>query len=224
MLNFASEDLPVRTSDAPSIDSERERVLRARRAAVKAQVTAALYEKAPRFAARRAQLVAHVRGRADDQCAADLVQAAIVDTYEGTLEWDHEMCPLEVHVLVAIRSRSRHDRLRAKEMRTISLDLHEEGHEATAVSTEAEVAMAVESPTDETRELASTWLEAVNQLAVQAHDNDVLLLLECYCDGATTKEEVVGELELPARRHRNARNRLAGYVERVRIRFSTNDG
>src|SRR4051812_3726014 len=73
----------------------------------------AFYDAAWRYAERRGRMLAHVRKLEIEPYALDLVQDIIDDTLEGAIAWDPKRVGLLKHVRDAIKSRSRHDYLRA---------------------------------------------------------------------------------------------------------------
>jgi len=157
-------------------------------------------EKMKRYARVRARMVARAGRRVDELYARELVQDAIDDTIEGTIVWDPARVTLEKHLLDAIRSRTRHDYVRALKFRHRGID--EQAH--VADSPHEQLALI---------ELAERTLAELRQLA--ARDHDVLRLLDAYAEGATKKIEVMRVAGLTSRRYEAARKRLQRLVREL---------
>jgi hypothetical protein len=167
-------------------------------AAFEAQATDELYEKATRYATSRAWGVAKARGTDDDLYVLELVQDAFTDTLAGVIAWTPELCSLELHIINAIRGRSRHDREHAFKYRRESLDDRRDHGDIE----QAAVRDLVEGVLTELRELAKS-------------DRDVLRMLDGFASGAYTKEEIMTATEMSAKTYRNARIRLARLVKQL---------
>ena len=157
-------------------------------------------EKLKRYARVRARMVARAGRRVDELYARELVQDAIDDTLEGTIAWDPARVSLEKHLIDAIRSRSRHDHVRALRFRHHAIDERARGgecpHERLAVI-----------------ELAERTLAELRQLA--ARDHDVLRLLAAYAEEATKKAEVMRVCDMSSKRYEAARKRLQRLVREL---------
>ena len=171
------------------------------------QATDALYEHATRYASTLAGRLAHVDARADHQYAQELVQAAIVDTLIGVVVWDPAVCSLEAHVIKTIKSRCSHDRERAVAAPHVPIDASDDAlHLADTQRSEA-----LEAETEARQSgLCLSWLR---EIAVSRRDNDVLLVLECFQEGHIAPRDVILKTGWRANRWRNAKHRLASYVE-----------
>lgn len=170
-----------------------------------AQCTDQLYDVGRRFAARRAAVVARCGGRVDDYYVRELVANAISDTAAGTLCWDPAVQSLEAHVLDAISRRANHDCSRALRYRHEAVDFFDpETSWALVEEVEAKLADAV----------PSVWygakLERVTELRELAGHEDahVLLVLDAFEAGATTKSDVLHFTGLSDREYRAAQKRL----------------
>src|SRR4051794_33921662 len=74
------------------------------------QATEVLAGRARRYAERRARGVAKAGGRgADDLYVDDLVQEALLATFEGVGRWDPATTSLEDHVISIIRDKTKDD-------------------------------------------------------------------------------------------------------------------
>jgi hypothetical protein len=179
-----------------------------------AQATTELYEKATRYATERARQIAEVGGHVDDDYVHEVVQAAFADTYIGTLTWT-PCASLEQHVIHAIKSRTRHDRERAMERRHVSLNLQESTPLVEEVEASLSAAQAGTVATAAARALASASMAVLRALASGRHDEDVLRLLDAFDDGVFAKQDILARTGISMRRYRNARNRLARYVQQL---------
>ena len=181
------------------------------------QATAALIAKATRYASSRAAQIVQVGGTGDDDYVEDVVQSAFTDTYLGTLAWDPRRSSLEAHVILAIKSRTRHDREQAvkqrkRGMRHVSFDLHHN----TATRGDVEASLAREAEHDhDVHATAERALATLRAIATDERADDVLILLDAYRTGAYSKPEVLAATTLTAKRYRNARARLATFTKRL---------
>ena len=162
--------------------------------ALSAQWTKALIEDAGRYAATQARKIALVRV-VDASYPAELVQDIIGDTMLGVISWDPERVPLKKHVLDAIKSRTRHEYVRAKKYRQVRIE------DAASVDLETALASRATESTHDAR--LRTSLRALAH-----HDQDVTLLLDCYDRNITRKFDVIKAAQLTDKRYRAARGRL----------------
>ena len=181
------------------------------------QATGELYAKATRYASARAAQIAKYGGAADESYVEDVVQSAFADTYLGTLAWAPSRSTLEAHVILAIKSRTRHDRAQAikqrkRAMRHVSFELHHN----TATRSDVETSLANEAEHDrDVRATAERALATLRAIATDERADDVLILLDAYEAGAYSKPEVLAATTLTAKRYRNARARLATFTKRL---------
>lgn len=175
------------------------------RDAFTAQCTDQLYDVGRRFAARRAAVVARCGGMVDDYYVRELVANAISDTAAGTLCWDPAAQSLEAHVLDAISRRANHDCSRALRYRHESVDFFDpETPRALVEEVDAKLADAVPSVG------YVPELERVTQIRELAGHEDahVLLVLDAFEAGVTTKSDVLHFTGLSDKEYRAAWKRL----------------
>lgn len=177
------------------------------RASFESQATSRLYENVMRYAETRAASLARAGGTMD---ALDLVQSVLCDTYAGVLMWDPSSCSLEQHVRQSIKSRSRHERERARQVTCESLDAHDTATVASRLEGEADPATETVPRTyrHDVHGLASRLVD----LAVAERDNDLLLVLRAMAGGAQGREQVIEDTGLDKTRYRNARKRLRKHL------------
>ncbi len=156
---------------------------------------------------------------ADESYVEDVVQSAFADTYLGTLAWDPSRAPLEAHVILAIKSRTRHDReIAAKRPRRceVSFDLHDQTRGTARIRAEVETQLASESRHEsDAHAIAERALAALRAITIAEDADDVIELLDAYETGAYTKPEILEVTSLTPRRYRNARARLATFTKRL---------
>jgi hypothetical protein len=167
--------------------------------AFRAQATRALFERAMRYAISRARQVEVASGRVDDGYAAELVQAALADTYVGRLRWSPDV-PLEQHLIAAIKSRSRHDRERARRFDAIDDTLPEAARWATLL---------------ELADTSTKSVAALRRIAARKRDDEVLAILDAYAADAFDKDDVIAATGLTPNAYRGAKDRLSDYVDRL---------
>jgi hypothetical protein len=177
------------------------------------QNTSELRKKAKRFARSRARFVARAGGRGDDLYVSELVQDVLTDTLFGTLSWDPAVVPLEVHVIGAIRCRTKNDRQRALRFRHQSLDCH--GSDAAAMMCEVETSLAASqnAPSPESLAFSSQVLEQVRTLA--SHDAPILRILDAIELGASEPAEIMSVASMSEKVYKQARLRLGRIVEQL---------
>lgn len=160
-----------------------------------------------RYAERRGRWLSHVRKVDPDAFAMEIVQDIIDDTLRGQISWDPARVTLRKHVLDAVRSRARHQYRRALRRRHHSLD---DGGEAMLDD------LAVRDHEDalEKAQRLQAAAEVVATIRKRAAgDVEVLLLLEAFEQGATSRAEVLHEAELTKLQYDAARKRLDRLLE-----------
>jgi hypothetical protein len=137
------------------------------------QCTHKMRLKAKRYAARRARGVGKAGGHVDDYYVRELVEDALADTVIGVVAWDPAAATLEGHVLDVIKSRTRHDRVRAHRFRRASFDVPEGSY------ARAEIESSMPQGRETEHGEARFALEVLMQLQRLAHgDPHVLRLLD----------------------------------------------
>jgi hypothetical protein len=163
------------------------------------QATAELIEFAKRYAgvqSRKVKLVRHV----DESYAEELVVDVLGDTLLGVIAWSPERVSLKKHVLDAIKSRTRHDYVRALKFRPVRLDEPE-------VMAEVELQGLVTAQTDAmVTGVCEAVIDALRDLA--KGDEDVLLMLDAMLQLATKKRDVMKVTGMNHKRYDAARKRL----------------
>lgn len=180
------------------------------------QCTEQLYEDAHRFAARRAGAVRKAGGIADDYYVRELVQNVISDTAAGVLRWDPTVKSLPEHVWDAIRTRTNHDRLRAKRYRHEAID----GVDPDAPSNfigEVEAALEDRAPSasPELATLANEWLAELRELA--APFPALVRMVDAFEAGATTRADVMHVTGLSEKECNLARVQLRRLVRKLSL-------
>jgi hypothetical protein len=190
-------------------------------AAFMSEATDKLRRRAQRYANRRAHAVAQYGGRVDSEYGADLVDDVLADTLSGKLSWRPDVASpvsLEDHVLSAIRSRSRHDRNRAKMYPHVTLEPlgeNDDDEQARAVVVEADEALAVTMAASEV-ERAFFAAEVVAQLRALADgDGEVVAMIDAMSRGATERADLMQALAMNARTYDRVRHRLDRLVQQL---------
>jgi hypothetical protein len=179
--------------------------------AFKTQCTTGLYKSLKIYAVRRARGVAKTGAFVDDYYASELVQDALADTTLGTLSWDPAAKSLEAHIRDAIATRAYHDRRHARRFRHESVDMLASDAPRAMM---AEIEASLQSRTDnEDAELARQAAEAIANLRKLAtQDREVVLLLDAFRQGSTSRQEILRVTGLSAKAYHNARGRLGRLV------------
>jgi hypothetical protein len=114
-----------------------------------------------------------------------------------------------------IRSRTRHDRLRAKRFRHEVIDFDAKPRASARLLAEVETSLLAEQADgqDDTGDLVATAVSELRALA--AADRDVLLILDAYAQLATKRSEVMRATDLSSQRYENARKRLVRFVQQL---------
>lgn len=182
--------------------------------AFKTQCTIGLYKRLKIFATRRAKGVAKAGAFVDDYYASELVQDALADTTLGTLSWDPAAKSLEAHIRDAIATRTYHDRRRARRFRHESVDMLASDAPRSMM---AEIEASLQSRTDHRHaELASHAADTITNLRKLApQDRDVLLLLDAFRQGSTSRRDILRVTGLSAKAYHNARGRLGRLVAQL---------
>jgi DNA-directed RNA polymerase specialized sigma24 family protein len=183
------------------------------------QATEVLAGRARRYAERRARGVAKAGGRgADDLYVDDLVQEALLATFEGVGRWDPAKTPLVEHVISIIRYKTKDDLAHALDHRHVSLDAArhvdpDEEDGADALEDEAAYALARAAPTPDPD--TRIYLDQVlAQLACGAAGDDIVAaIVDCWRRGIVDRADVLAETGMSAADHNKGRMRLARLVD-----------
>jgi hypothetical protein len=178
--------------------------------ALQTQLTEELTDRVRNFARMRALGVANTGRKVDDYYVRELVQDAIVDTYEGVLRWDPARVSLETHLLRAVQFRSRNDRTHAIEYPHDSLG---DGTDRSIFAESDASETVAPERTGERRRYAAEVMDAIR--AAASADKAVLRILDAYDAQATTKTEVMAFAGMKARTYHNARIRLTRIVRNL---------
>ncbi len=168
----------------------------------------AFYDAAWRYAERRGRMVEHVQKLDPEAYGLELVQDIIDDTLEGTIVWDPKRVTLIKHVRDAIKSRSRHDYIRAYRRRHISLAGRGERqleHQVAISHRETDVEQA------ERRQSASEVIDRIRETA--AGDIEVERILDAIEQGAAVRAEILHIAGLTKLQYDAARKRLDRLIE-----------
>ena len=197
---------------SPVADSER---TDAWHDAFAAQCTDQLYDVGRRFASRRAAVVAWCGGAVDDYYVRELVANVISDTAAGILHWNPTVQSLEAHVLDGISRRANHDCSRALRYRHEAVDFFDpETPRALVEEVEAKLADAV--PGQWYRPEIGSIERVTRHRELAGHeDTHVLLVLDAFEAGATTKSDILHFTELSDKEYRAARKRLMRLVAKL---------
>lgn len=187
-----------------------------------AQCTDRLYDVGRRFAARRAAMVARCGGMVDDYYVRELVANAISDTAAGILYWDPAVRSLEAHVLDAISQRANHDCSRALRYRHEAVDFFDpETPRALVEEVEAKLADAVPGLRYVAERGPTERVTQIRELAGH-EDAHVLLVLDAFEAGATTKSDVLHFTGLSDKEYRAAWKRLTRLAAKLAPGKSSN--
>lgn len=178
------------------------------------ECTSELYDDARRFAAWRARAVAKEGGLVDEYYIRELVQNALADTATGILGWNPTEKSLREHVWDAIRTRTNHDRLRAKRYRHEAIDVFDPDASDELLG-EIEVALAARatSANPERATLAGEWLAELRAHA--APSSGVRRMLDAFKAGATTTSDVMHFTGMSEKECDAARGRLDRLVRKL---------
>lgn len=178
------------------------------------QNTSELRKKAHRFARSRARFVARAGGRGDDLYVAELVQDVLTDTLFGVLTWDPAVVPLEVHVIGAIRCRTKNDRIRALRFRHQSLDAVGAADSSAAMcEVEMSLAQSRSTPSPESLTFSAEVLDHVRGLAAQ--DSAIQRIVDAIELGASEPAEIMSVASMSEKTYKKARLRLGRVVEQL---------
>lgn len=182
------------------------------------QCTAKLYDDAHRFAAWRAGAVRKEGGLADDYYARELVQNALSDTASGVLRWDPADKALQEHVWDAIRTRTNHDRLRAKRYRHEPIDVFDtEAPGELLGEIEAALESRAPSASPALATLTAEWLAALREHA--ASSSSLRCMLDAFEAGASTMADVMHLTGMSEKEYDATRLRLDRLVQKLAPRF-----
>jgi hypothetical protein len=170
------------------------------------QTTADLVGKARRYATKHARWIERAGDKVEPM---DLVLGVLDDTRAGVLRWTPAACSLEAHVILAIGSRARHLRERARRFphRAIDPDRSSDPDVESALASNRDAHGAPSAA------FAGELLAALRALA--ADDADVHTLLDAYERHAFTRQDVMALTRWPKGRYRNAKLRLDRMVDRL---------
>jgi hypothetical protein len=183
-------------------------------AAFARECTKQLYDDARRFATWRARAVGSEGGLADEYYTRELAQNALADTATGVLRWNPTEKTLREHVLDAIRTRTNHDRVRAKRYRHEAIDVFDpEASDELLGEIETALADRAASANPERATLVAEWLAELCTHA--APSSGIRRLLDAYKAGATTTSDVMHFTGMSEKEYDAARLRLDRLVERL---------
>lgn len=190
-------------------------------AAFASECTAQLYDEARRFAAWRARAVGNEGGLADEYYTRELVQNAVADTAAGVLRWDPTSKTLREHVCDAIRTRTNHDRLRARRYRHEAIDVFDpEASGELLGEIEATLAERSACVSPELAILAAEWFSELRERV--APSSKVARMLDAFKAGATTMADVMHLTGMSEPEYDAARLRLDRLVEHLSSRGRSN--
>jgi hypothetical protein len=172
--------------------------------AFEAQANPELYTRLKRYARSRGGMVAHAGRVVDELYIDELVQDALDDVFDGVLRWDPARGSLELFLIAAIHSRTRHDYAHALRFRHERID----ASEGALAAAEASLA-GRESMADTTERV----LVALRACAVR--DPDVLALLALYGQHVTKKVDVMRDADWSSKRYEAARKRMLRLVQQL---------
>ncbi len=189
------------------------------RAAYEQQATDALFESATKYADKFAHGVGRATRRSDPLYARELVQDALIDTFDGTLRWQPERVSLLQHVYGVVKSRSRHHRLRAVRMPMRSLDDSADDHSTEGRPIEREASMAANRersgpPQDEAMTAHADQVVGELKRLLPAND-DAHTMMNAYAAGKTEKAEVMALTGMSSATYHNQRRRLARLAQKL---------
>lgn len=167
------------------------------------------------YARWRGRGVRRCGGLVTDTYAEDLVATIVMDTLAGVVAWNPDRKTLYQHVQDTIKSRTRHERDRAKKFRAYPIDAAHEDHEkrATRALVEASLQQDAEDVSPESAVFASQMIARLRELA--AGDKPVLAYLDAIVAGASTAAAIMEHTKMSKRTFRNARDRLSRLVEQL---------
>ena len=160
------------------------------------------------YAKRRARGVGKVGGHVDEDYVEGLVTDALEDTLFGVVVWDPAKKALQQHTEDVIRSRTRHDRNRAKKYKHDRIDTQPSRDDARALRGLVEASLSHDQ-NGMTAESAIHAAQVVEQLrAAAGDDEDVHRYLDAIVSGAATRAEIMELAGMSARTFRNTRDRI----------------
>src|SRR5690349_7474429 len=113
------------------------------RAEFERQATQDVIKRATRYARKRVKLIGRVGKKINPLHVRELVQDALGDTLDGRLTWEPARISLEGHVVMTIRSRTRHEVVRAARLPHRSLDDSADDNSSDGRPLEAEATHAI---------------------------------------------------------------------------------
>ena len=161
--------------------------------------------------------------KADPLYGRELVQDALVDTFTGVVRWDPDRTSLLDHVQGVVKSRSRHDLIRATRSPMRSIDDAADAADGTSNDgrpVEREASMAVARARHATAAEAATHAHAAAVLdglstMLDAHDRDARALLGAYKVGKTARTEVMALTGMSAATYHNQRRRIVRLARKL---------
>jgi hypothetical protein len=159
------------------------------------------------FANRRTAMlrVVGISVAADE--AKIFVQDAISDTLTRVAVWQPGNVPLWLHLRGVVRRRSWARLAQARKNRSLSLE--QLGDQFGPIANASQTGEQAPPLPDQRRGALEVIHQVINGLTERsADDAAVRLLLDAYCDGATTRAEVIEQSGLSAEDYVNARRRL----------------
>jgi hypothetical protein len=174
------------------------------------QLTPKLMDRIRKYARSRLYPAAVAGCKIDKYAVRELAQSVATDTWLGELRWDPVRCPLEAHLVVAVRSRAYSVRRHAEDFPGDTLG---EGTEASE-DAEREASAAIADPMHAIEHVYARQTLALIR-AEATNDAPVLQLLDAYEAGATKKEDVLALMKMKARTYHNAQIRLKRIVRKL---------
>src|ERR1041385_4398970 len=186
------------------------------------QATTELIKAAKRYARLHAKKVRFVR-HVPDWYEDEMVLNVLEDTLFRKIKWDPERVSLKKHVLDAIKSRTRHDYVRALKFTPLRLDdpgvMHAAENHLVQTTTVNTMVSAV----------CATTITQLRELA--GDDADVHLVIDALIQLVTKKRDILKLTGLTTRRYEAARKRLhrltlklpASLRETARMRVSRSE-
>ena len=187
------------------------------RAEFERQATQDMIDRATRYARRRVKMIERVGRKVDPLYARELVQDAIGDTLDGKLAWDPAKVPLATHVTATVKSRTRHDVVRAVRLPHRSLDDSADDNSTEGRPLEIEASYALASRAGRAADAAEAHARAAVDALRRASGNDELLdhLLDAFANGKTERSEVMEWTGMSAKTYDNVRHRMVRLVSKL---------
>ncbi|MEJ7598507.1 MAG: hypothetical protein WKG01_11405 [Kofleriaceae bacterium] len=179
------------------------------------QCTEELRLDAKEYAKRRTYGIGKAGAHVDAYTAEELVADALGDTLLGVLAWDPSAKSLYQHVEDAVRSRTRHERKRARRFQHHRIDAPATLHEQKTTLGEIDTSMRAERGDADTTSMMFA-IQVIDQLReIAAGDPLVLRFLDAVIAGARGGADIMHTATLSAKQYRNARDRLRRLAEQL---------